>query len=593
MTTKKRDCEARFDPLRAPKSRKEIDSRPDRQNWYEAITVELSKHIGKKIDMDANRIPTFHKVVAADSYSTQQDLLYNLVWRFDLKTAIDDKGDLKITKYKARLAIDGSGDIADVDFDAMYGTSRVVAASTTRITLSYAAKYKLTAHQYDVAGAYLYGRLPPERRVFIRAPDLIDNPALGVQNISPGDICRVDTALYGLPDSGGIWSEKLLSSIASINSKIGTNFKRLEEDPGVLMHRDNINGRERVILIPIYVDDLRVYDNDTHLYNNLMRELNSLFELDDRTTDDIYLGMTIQREGPTGAFNLCCDTLITKTLNKHHMEDVKIQSTPIIDRPEPPEPSPGTSSKANLLPQDKYKTFRGILGAISFIATACRPDISFATNRIAKKQSSPNYRDLDDLVHLLGYLKGTKQKGIRIKGDWDPNGTKSILTVYTDASYADVKDDKTSSYGYIAYLGTDMIIWCSTTTKAICRSSAESELYAIDKAVMLAIIPLTKLLKELNISINKPPLLRSDNKAALDILKTGKQLNKIKHTQIRVHYLRDQHNGTNNIYTNEKLPSTFNTLHISGLLNGADIFTKILAPTIYYKARSQLYHNHW
>ena len=114
----------------------------------------------------------------------------------------------------------------------------------------------------------------------------------------------------------------------------------------------------------------------------------------------------------------------------------------------------------------------------------------------------------------------------------------------------------------------------------------------ISKAV-IAIIPLTKLLKELNIPITKPPLLRSDSKAALDILKTGKQLNKIKHTQIRVHYLRDQHNGTNNIYTNEKLPSTFSTLHISGLLNGADILTKILAPTILFKARSHLYHNHW
>ena len=593
ITTKKRDFEIKFDPFRAPKSRKEIDSRPDKQHWYDAITVELSKHIGKKIDMDTNRIPTFHKVNANDSYSSQQDLLYNLVWRFDLKTAIDDKGQLKITKYKARLAIDGSGDVADVDFDAMYGTSRVVAASTTRVTLSYAAKYKLTAHQFDVAGAYLYGRLPPERRVFIQAPALIDNPALGVQNISPGDICRVDTALYGLPDSGGIWSEKLLSSIASINLKIGTNFKRLEEDPGVLIHRDNINEKERVIMIPIYVDDLRIYDNDIQLYNKLMKELHILFELDDRTTDEIYLGMSVKREGLTGAFNLSCDTLITKTLNKHHMEDVKIQSTPIIERPEPPEPTPGTTSKANLLPPDKYKTFRGILGAISFIATACRPDISFATNRIAKKQSNPNYRDLDDLIHLLGYLKGTKQKGIRLKGDWEPNNQKSILTVYTDASYADIKDDKTSSYGYVAYLGTDMIIWCSTTTKAICRSSAESELYAIDKAVMLAIIPLTKLLKELKIPINTPPLLRSDNQAALDILKTGKQLNKIKHTQIRIHYLRDQHNGTNNIYTNQKLPSTFNTLHISGLLNGADIFTKILAPTIFFKARSHLYHNHW
>ena len=48
-----------------------------------------------------------------------------------------------------------------------------------------------------------------------------------IDQVQPGDTCRVDTTLYGLPDSGGTWSEKLLSSIASINLKIGTNFKRL------------------------------------------------------------------------------------------------------------------------------------------------------------------------------------------------------------------------------------------------------------------------------------------------------------------------------------------------------------------------------
>ena len=127
-----------------------------------------------------------------------------LVWRFDIKTKLNpDTQQLEIKTRKCRVAVDGSTDEKDVDFDARYGTSRVVGAVTTRILLTKAARYKLKSGQFDVEGAYLYGILPPQRRVFIHTPMLINDPKLGVEGVSPGDLCRIDTALYGLPDSSG------------------------------------------------------------------------------------------------------------------------------------------------------------------------------------------------------------------------------------------------------------------------------------------------------------------------------------------------------------------------------------------------------
>lgn len=576
-----------YDEMRPPKTLEEIYQRPDKELWLEPVRIELAKHVGKKIDADPNRVPTFHKVTAADNYDPATDKMYHLVWRFDIKSKFNTAtGKLEITKRKCRIAVDGSTDIEDVDYDARYGSSKVVNAITTRILLSMAARYRLKAAQFDVAGAYLYGMLPSNRRVFIRAPKMVDDPELGVTDIKPGDLCRIDTALYGLPDSSGYWAEKLLKEIKNINKTLGTNFATLDEDPCVLVHRKPRSGMDdEIIIIPIYVDDLRCYYNNDKLYKQVIAELHKVFELDDRTDDEVYLGMSVKREGSTGAFYLNCETLISKVLNKYDLINLQDRDVPMIERS-------ASTKNAIKLPKDKYKIFRSILGAISFVAYSCRPDISYATNKIARHQSDPDHRDMDDLLYLLGYLKGTKDKGIKITGEWN-HETSNNFTVYTDASFSDVAESMHSTFGYAAYLGGDLIYWTSTTTKTVCRSSAESELYAIDKAVMSTIIPQTKLLQELHISSSFPPMIRCDNQAALDVLNTDKYVKRLKHTRIQIAFLRQEKQGHIDEETGIRQTSTFQTKHIGTKDNGADIFTKILSPTVFPTTRNLVYHNRW
>jgi hypothetical protein len=174
---------------------------------------------------------------------------------------------------------------------------------------------------------------------------------------------------------------------------------------------------------------------------------------------------------------------------------------------------------------------------------------------------------MDDLMYLLGYLKATKDKGIKITGDWN-HETSSNFTVYTDASFSDVIESMYSTYGYAAYLGGDLIYWTSTTTKTVCRSSAESELYAIDKAVMATIIPQTKLL---HISSKYPPMLRCDSQAALDVLNTDKYVKRLKHTRIQIAFLRQEKQGYVDENTDIRRTPTFQTKHIGTKSNGADI----------------------
>jgi hypothetical protein len=159
--------------------------------------------------------------------------------------------------------------------------------------------------------------------------------------------------------------------------------------------------------------------------------------------------------------------------------------------------------------------------------------------------------------------------------------------------FSDVAETMQSTYGYAAYLGGDLIYWTSTTTKSVCRSSAESELYAIDKAVLSTVIPQTKLLQELHISSKFPPMIRCDNQAALDVINTDKSVKRLKHTRIQIAFLRQEKQGYIDEDTGIRQTPTYQTKHIGTKSNGADIFTKILSPTVFPQTRNLVYNNRW
>ena len=121
-------------------------------------------------------------------------------------------------------------------------------------------------------------------------------------------------------------------------------------------------------------------------------------------------------------------------------------------------------------------------------------------------------------------------------------------------------------------------------TKCVCRSLAESELYAIDKAVTLTIIPVTRLLNELHIASTHPPMIRCDNQAALDVLNTNKDVKRLKHTRIQIAFLRQEKQGFENEVTGL---STFQTKHVGTKANGADILSPVVFPT----TRSLVFNN--
>jgi hypothetical protein len=103
---------------------------------------------------------------------------------------------------------------------------------------------------------------------------------------------------------------------------------------------------------------------------------------------------------------------------------------------------------------DRSNSFAMLIGKLQYLATATRPDIAFAVNRLAAYTANPS------LTHYRNTL--------------DSN----IFYGYSDAAYANADDLKSTS-GYVFLAGGAAITWGSRKQTTIALSSTEAEYIAL------------------------------------------------------------------------------------------------------------------
>ena len=81
---------------------------------------------------------------------------------------------------------------------------------------------------------------------------------------------------------------------------------------------------------------------------------------------------------------------------------------------------------------EEHRSLRRIVGKSQFLALR-RPDIVFATNRLAKSLACPSKSDITASKRLLRYLRGTQDLGLKLQVQ---NRWCSTLTVFTDSDWA-------------------------------------------------------------------------------------------------------------------------------------------------------------
>lgn len=114
-------------------------------------------------------------------------------------------------------------------------------------------------------------------------------------------------------------------------------------------------------------------------------------------------------------------------------------------------------------------SYRQLVGSLQYLAMI-RPDISFAVNKLAKFMHSPIETHWSHLKRVMQYLKGTLHHGLLLN-----KNTKLEINTYSDADQGGNADDKTSTIGYIVFLGSSPISWKSSKKKMVARFFTEVE----------------------------------------------------------------------------------------------------------------------
>ena len=462
---------------------------PEADLWIEALEKELKTMDDMKV---WDIVP----------HPGKDRRLVNSVIAF--KRKLDENGN--ISQYKARICAAGYTQVADVDYDHTYAPT--VDLTSVRILLAIAAHLSLDLTQGDFSAAFLNTVI--DKPIYMRAPKHL--------NLKPGIVLRLNRAIYGLKQSARLWHLLLTNTLV----KFG--FKQLITDRCVyLLIRDDI-----IMLLCVYVDDIILASNCEKTTTEFYAYLNSKFPTKFLGKLKWCLGMLITRTPDT--VTLSMEQYVTNLLAKYGMEDCNPASVPIAKGT--PAPLEDLYNNTEHKP-DFTLPVRELLGSLNFLATACRPDISFAVSYLARFVSKPSQLLLTSLKHVLRYLKQHKSYALTYR-----KLPTFKLEGWTDATWAGCRVDRRSTSGILTLAAGAPVTWQSKKQTTHAQSSSESELIAGCSGVK-RIMYIRKLLQELHplfpTSLPPTPIFQ-DNAGAILIQNNIGSIRRVRHLELRYYY---------------------------------------------------------
>ncbi|KAA1072112.1 hypothetical protein PGT21_050322 [Puccinia graminis f. sp. tritici] len=441
----------------------------NREQWIAAMQTEFNSLVQYNVGELVELPPDGHHIGG--------------MWR--LKVKRDQFGE--IIKYKARWVAFGNHQIPGVDFDQTYASVGI--SDTLRILLALTVNEDLEMEQFDIATAFLNGRM--EHSVYIQQAHRQFNIDL---------------------------KEKLLS----------LKFTSTFDDDSLYIHRDG----DKFIYIHMHVDDGLVFSNSKEMIAQFKEDFMKCYSLKWNENPSLHLGLKITRDRPNNRIMVSQEHYLKEVLKRFDMSDSNPNKTPL--------PNNITLEKANQI--DNTLPFQQAIGCLSFAAICTRPDIQYAVNYLARFSACYDRTHWTAVKHLLRYVKGTIDRGIIFaKNDESP---KSKLTAYTDADYDSCTLTRRSTTGHGIMWRGCLISWKSKRQRTVALSTTEAEYMAISDAAkhllwMRRMISLISQTPMETADVITDMELFNDNNGAVFLSQESAINQRSKHIDIRYHFIRD------------------------------------------------------
>jgi hypothetical protein len=428
-------------------------------------------------------------------------------WVFKLKRHADGS----IERYKARLVAKGFSQKPGVDYNEVFAPTFRMASIRTILALAALNDYHLRS--IDISTAFLNGDL--EEDIYMQQPP-------GFEQFGPEYVCKLNKSLYGLKQAARQWNKKLHSTLLSLD------YKRLESDRSVYIYAKN----GILVLIPIFIDDITLASNSQTTLDNTVEELASHFKLRDLGETSFLLGIKITRDIPNHSISLSQHQYIVDMLDKYGFSTCTSISTPM-------DPGLQLTKTTTLSTEDKEfmskVPYISAVGSLMYLAHSTRPDITYAVGVLARYSSNPSPIHWKAVKHLFRYLQGTKDYQLVYK----PSDCKELFVTYSDANHGGCKDSAKSTGGYVIMVGTGAVSWSSKLQSMVTLSTTEAEYIAAVEAGK-EIVWMRSILQEFGYKFDSGSTLYMDNQSAINVSKNPEHHGRMKHLDLRHHWLRDK-----------------------------------------------------
>jgi hypothetical protein len=176
----------------------------------------------------------------------------------------------EITKYKARMVMDGSR--AQVGVDVFDTYAPVIDYSTVRLLISLAFGNHWEMFHWDISVAFTNAKA--EEETYVRFPKSFPEDLF--PGYKAGTIARLKRNLYGSKSAPKLWYNCLYAFIIELG------FKSVAGHPCLFIRMTVVDGATIIIVIGIFVDDLLVAGNSVSEITKVREQMNKRFILTDQ-----------------------------------------------------------------------------------------------------------------------------------------------------------------------------------------------------------------------------------------------------------------------------------------------------------------------
>ncbi|CAI7864018.1 unnamed protein product [Closterium sp. NIES-53] len=326
------------------------------------------------------------------------------------------------------------------------------------------------------------------------------------------------------------WYHKLEETL------LAGGFKKRECDHRLFLMQE----KEQFLVLLVYVDDILLFSKSSPMIEHVEEMLEMQFKCSKMGDVKYYLGMHVERDLDKGVLRLHQRKYYEGLAEKYGLQDGGKLATPLPSRftVEP-------CTDEEVVGESDRKLFHSMVGALNYKANHTRPDIAFATSRLASVVSRPSHEQLEAAKRLVHYVSATTSVGLEYsavrqrlqRGAADLCKGEMLLTCYTDGSFNSVKADGNSIGGYVCLFGGGAVSWRSKKQNEVGQSSCETEYMALHHGAK-EVVWMRCLLEEIGVCQKEPTVIFSDNESAVKLAKNACLHGLTKHIRLKWHWVR-------------------------------------------------------